>query len=56
MITHVAHTYDESTGLLAEQNGVERLAAYRYPARLIDKCDIHHADECPSKLKLDAQP
>ncbi|GFZ82698.1 TIGR02391 family protein [Nesterenkonia alkaliphila] len=35
------HTRDE----LSEQEGMERLAAYSYLARILDQCDIQHAAE-----------
>ncbi|THA28431.1 hypothetical protein E6R18_28165 [Streptomyces sp. A1277] len=35
------HTRDE----LTEQEGMERLAAYSYFARLLDQCEIRHAEE-----------
>ncbi|UXY25065.1 TIGR02391 family protein (plasmid) [Streptomyces cynarae] len=36
-----AHTRDE----LTEQEGMERLAAYSYLARLLDQCEIRRAEE-----------
>ncbi|MEU2894229.1 TIGR02391 family protein [Streptomyces albidoflavus] len=38
------HTRDE----LSEQEGMERLAAYSYFARLLDKCEVRRADESAS--------
>ena len=35
------HTRDE----LSEQEGMERLAAYSYFARLLDQCDIWRVDD-----------
>lgn len=35
------HTRDE----LSEQEGMERLAAYSYLARLLDKCEVHEAPD-----------
>ncbi|WP_055492046.1 TIGR02391 family protein [Streptomyces sp. TP-A0356] len=37
------HTRDE----LSEQEGMERLSAYSYFARLLDKCEVRRVDEAP---------
>jgi hypothetical protein len=37
----MTHTREE----LSEQEGMERLAAYSYLARLLDACDIRRAED-----------